>query len=455
MTDTPLDDLDGIAAPVAAARARSIRRLGRFGAAVIGGAGVVGLGAILVAGRPSTAGELVPILAGVGGLCLALLARSAIPGLAWVALIVASLVASAVPIGLSRQADPVVIGVGPWLLIAARSAAAAIVTAGIAALYATRPERRLRGEVATLAVLLVGWLAVACLLAVVLVLAGARSDPAFNLIDVALTPIALYVHVVLLLTALGAAGDLRAATQRADIRLPGGARAGVDEPSVGDRLRAVLRELIPGQADADAAAIEAERVRLAGDLHAVVLPSLRRAIAEAEAGLPIENLAERLRSVDLELERLMADRWPVVLDAFGLVAALEDLAERTEAESPIQVVLEIGLVRDRPRPEIERTAWRIAQLALDNAVRHASASQVAIGIAYATDRVWLSVADDGRGFEPADPARPGARGLVDLGRRAAAIGGSIAVEVGTPTGTVVRFDWPAPGESREGGPRRA
>jgi signal transduction histidine kinase len=215
------------------------------------------------------------------------------------------------------------------------------------------------------------------------------------------------------------------------------------DPPPAERVRAILRELIPGQAAADAAAIEAERVRLAGDLHAVVLPSLRRAIAEAEAGLPIENLAERLRSVDLELERLMADRWPVVLEAFGLVAALEDLAERTEGGSPIQVVLEIDGVVDRPRPEIERTTWRIAQLALDNAVRHAAATHVTIGIACASDRVRLSVADDGRGFDPRDPSRPGARGLADLGRRAAGVGGRVTIESGHPTGTVVRFDWPA------------
>jgi signal transduction histidine kinase len=438
VSDARLEHVDSVTVPEATSPAGTMRRPARFGAAAVGGALVVGLAVALVAARPWTAGDVLPALAGVGGLCLALLARSAAPGLAWVGLIVAALVASAVPIGLSRQADPDVVGVGSWLVIAARSGAAATVTAAIAALYATRPERRIAARVSTLAVLLVGWLAAACLLAVVLALAGARSDPAFNLIDVALTPIALYVHLVLLLTALGAAADLQAASRRADARL----MSDMDPPPA-ERVRAILRELIPGQAAADAAALEAERVRLAGDLHAVVLPSLRRAIAEAEAGLPIENLAERLRSVDLELERLMADRWPVVLEAFGLVAALEDLAERTEGGSPIQVVLEIDGVVDRPRPEIERTTWRIAQLALDNAVRHAAATHVTIGIACASDRVRLSVADDGRGFDPRDPSRPGARGLADLGRRAAGVGGRVTIESGHPTGTVVRFDWPA------------
>src|SRR6267154_423149 len=78
-----------------------------------------------------------------------------------------------------------------------------------------------------------------------------------------------------------------------------------------------------------------------------------------------------LRTVDMELERLMADRWPVVLEAFGLVEALEDLAERTEADGTVEVGLEVQGAAGRPRPEIERAAWRVAQLAIDNAVRHA------------------------------------------------------------------------------------
>jgi signal transduction histidine kinase len=313
--------------------------------------------------------------------------------------------------------------------------------------------------VGTLAAFLVAWLVVACVVVVILVIAGARADPAFTVVDVATTPTALFLHFVLLLGALGVAADLRAAMTRADDRSD---RAGVatatGEQAIGDRARAILRELIPGQADADAATIEAERIRLAGDLHAVVLPSLRRAIAEAEAGLPIENLAQRLKTVDLELERLMADRWPVVLDAFGLIAALEDLAERTEAEAAVQVVLEIDGSASRPLPEVERTAWRVAQLALDNAVRHAAASQITIGVAVAPSHVVLSIGDDGRGFDPADPIRAGARGLADLERRAAKVGASVAIKPGPTSGTVVRFEWPAAhpvAGNRLEGPRRA
>jgi signal transduction histidine kinase len=147
----------------------------------------------------------------------------------------------------------------------------------------------------------------------------------------------------------------------------------------------------------------------------------------------------------------MADRWPLVLETFGLVEALEELAERTEAEAGVQVGLEIvGPDTDgrggRPQPDIERTAWRIAQVALDNAVRHAAAKEITLTVSVSPERIKLTITDDGRGFTSAtatDAVRSGSRGLADLARRAAAVGGSLAIDARQPSGTIVRFDWPA------------
>jgi signal transduction histidine kinase len=421
-----------------------------FRVAVVSAAVVVALAPIvLYLNPPARAEGLLPALVGGGALCVGLLARRWAPSLAWLALIVAALVAASVPIAVSRGADPVATGLGTWLVIAARSSVAAILTVLIAALYATRSERRSTGRVTTLAMFLVAWLLVACLLVLVLVIAGARYDPAFTWVDVATWPTSVFIQFVLVLTAFGVAADLRAAALRGDGRLaaaasPGGAGGAAATPLPRrDRLGATLRELVPGRAATEAAAMEAERVRFAGDLHAVVLPALRRAIAEVEAGGPVEALAGRLRTVDLELERLMADRWPVVLDAFGLVEALEDLAELTEADGHVQVTIEVEGAAGRPPRDVERTAWRIAQLALENAIRHAAAARITIGIAVAPGLVHLSVADDGRGFDPADPVRVGARGLQDQARRAAAVGGRFAIEPGAASGTIVRFEWPA------------
>jgi signal transduction histidine kinase len=432
------------------------RRLSRrFRASVLGAASVLALAIVLVVlAPPASPDDLLPILVSGGALCVGILARYRAPGLAWASLVVASLAAAGVPIALSRVANPGVIGLDEWLVVAGRSSVAAIVTMAIAALYATRPERPAARRVTTLAMLLVAWLSAGFLVIVLLVIAGTRADPELTWVDIATRPTALFRLVVLLLAAFGVAGDIRAAVIRADARLADSGYDAADSRGgvqLADRVRATLRELVPGEADAGAAAVDAERIRLAGDLHAVVLPSLRRAIAEVEAGGPAETLAERLHAVDLELERIMADRWPLVLETFGLVEALEDLAERTEAEAGVQVGLEIigpdaDVRSGRPRPDIERTAWRIAQVALDNAVRHSAAREITLTVSVSPERIRLAIADDGRGFTSAtatDAVRSGARGLADLARRASAVGGSLAIDARQPSGTIVRFDWPA------------
>jgi len=206
---------------------------------------------------------------------------------------------------------------------------------------------------------------------------------------------------------------------------------------------ATLRELVPGQSAAEEASLAAERTRLAGDLHAVVMPSLRRAMAEAESGGDPDTLARHLRTVDRELERLMADRWPVVLEAFGLVAALEDLAEQIESDAGPAVEIDVERAGGRPAPAIERAAWRVAEIAVDNAVRHAAATTIRVTVAVDADRLRLVIADDGRGFDPtrSGAIRAGARGLADANRRASEVGASVLVEGRSGGGTTVAFAW--------------
>jgi len=285
---------------------------------------VGGLGGLT--GHPiASPAALLPVLVAAAGVCVALLAIRRVPSLAWLAAIGASYAAATLWFARARSltTDTDVLG---WTAVVGCASLWAIATVWTAARYAARPGNRLDPIAGPLALALVVWVVVACVTTVGVVLAGQRApDPAFNWIDVATVPIAFFLPIPLALTLLGVLADLRAGVVRARARtepLPGS--------NLAERLWALAvatgRELVPGQAAAEEAVLAAERTRLAGDLHAVVLPSLRRAIAEAEAGGDPEAVARHLRAVDLELERLMADRWPVVLEAFGLVRALEDLA---------------------------------------------------------------------------------------------------------------------------------
>jgi signal transduction histidine kinase len=437
-------------AVVAAAEPRSAAgsRPSAFQGAVGGTALVVGFALLLVGlDLPRLATAYLPVLSGLGLLVFALLIRKVGPGLAWASLVLASLSASGIPIDLAREADPGSSGIGEWLVAAVRAVSAAIFTVTLAAIYATRPERRLTGAVTSVAMLVVAWFIAACLLVIGLIVTGnAAPDDALTWIDVATLPTALYVDLVLLLLAFGALGAVRAATIRADARAAvAGARGQDDTESALDRMAGVLRELLPGVDPGDAA-VEAERTRLAGDLHAAVLPALRRAIVEVEAGGPPELLAERLKTIDVELERVMADRWPVVLDTFGLVSALEELAERLERESGVTVELAVETDDGRPPRHVERAAWRAVQLALDNAVRHAAAALISVRVETAPAHLAVTVSDDGRGFDVRDAAgRPG-RGLADLERRADSVGGRASVASAIGHGTTVTFAWPGSSE---------
>ena len=429
------------AIPAAKAGGSAASRMTPLHRAVAAAAAVVAVNLVVLALEGQAVVRIVATLVALAGLCVAIIAVRRAPSLSWFAAIVAAYEASTIVFAAARTRTPDSAGLDGWLVVAAASGGCAIATASIAAAYATRRGRRFDRIAVPIAAGLVGWVVLACATAVAMVLAGQRTpDPAFNWVDVATAPITLYLPVVVVLTALGVSFDVRAAERRARGRLGAVAPSG----SGGWALAiATARELIPGQAAADEAALAAERTRLAGDLHASVLPALRRAIADAEAGGDPEELARRLRLVDVELERLMADRWPIVLEAFGLVPALEDLAERLEGGGAPPLSIEVERSGDRPPTPVERAAWRFAQVVLDNAVRHASATTIDVVVAVDGGLVRLVVTDDGSGFEAGDAARRAGRGLADAGRTAADVGATVVVIPRPSGGTIARFEWSA------------
>jgi signal transduction histidine kinase len=403
--------------------------------------------AVALIGGPIGGSILARFLVALGAACLGILSARRAPSIAWLSAVAASGTSATLWFDRAAGLDRSAAGLPPWVLLAAVASVWAVGTTWIAARYATRPTTRLEPIAVPVAAGLTGWLVLGCLTTVGVVLAGQReADPTFNWIDVATFPISVFLVLLLVLVGLGAIADVRAAFERArDKPRP---TSGTPAERRWALAIATAREMIPGQAATDEAAHEAERTRLASDLHAVVLPSLRRAIAAAEAGEDLDALARHLRTVDLELERLMADRWPVVLEAFGLVRALEDLAERLETDGapPITIDVVDGDEGARQPPEVERAAWRFAQVTLDNAVRHALATAITITVVPGGDRLRVTVADDGRGLAAGGLKRrsggpSGGRGLADAERRAAAVAATVELAANAGGGTAATFWW--------------
>ena len=80
----------------------------------------------------------------------------------------------------------------------------------------------------------------------------------------------------------------------------------------------------------------------------------------------------------------------------------------------------------RDRPSITLAIYRVVQESLINALRHARASRIDIVVQGDSQRVRISVTDDGVGL-PTDWARPGHFGLRGLADRAAQLGGTLQV----------------------------
>jgi signal transduction histidine kinase len=398
---------------------------------------------------PPSPDDLLRLLVAVALLLVVGLAHRTHPTLAWLATIGAAAVVAVDLAIYARQVRSLVDAVAwQWLAIAV-SLASILAVATAAAYAASRPA--LRGGRYTVEG------TVAATLGISGVAVWALNNPADSLFGLGEgSPIGslgavtrTFLAGTLAFTVVGAVGDALPSAERA------WRRAGLLHPTPAPRA-ARVRAWLPALADELSwgrrrarTAVLAERSRLAADLHADVVPGLRRALADAERGAPPEALAASLRDVLSEVEAVGGERHAVQLDIGGLVPALAWLAERVERRSDVTVTIDVSDTETSPPSEVAAAAFRIAGLALTNVTWHAPGSQVAIDVRADADAVDLTIVDDGPGITSeaiAHAQAAGHRGIADMAAEAAACGGS--VDVGRRPdgpGTLVSFRWRASG----------
>ena len=198
---------------------------------------------------------------------------------------------------------------------------------------------------------------------------------------------------------------------------------------------------------------ELERARLARELHdetgqaltsiLLGLKPLEQAAPSPEAATAIESLRELVVSTLQNVRRLAVELRPTALDDFGLVPAVERLADTFREQSGLTVDLEARLGDSRLPAEAETTLYRVIQEALTNIVKHAGATGVSILLQRRSHAVHLVVEDDGAGFDPAVP-REGALGLAGMRERVALAGGKLQIESTPGGGTTLVAEVPVP-----------
>ncbi len=392
------------------------------------------------AGPANLPDRLVPGLIAAAAMCIAGLTIRRAPSVAWFAITIAAAIGAVEVVAFARAVDATPAG-DPWISLTILATLASLVATAIGATYAAlgRAGRATFGAITGLAAATT----VAVTAGHAWAVASALGEAGRTAGEADVIPIRIATRVMLVAMAgfllVGGARDLIPPIRRAwRRRAPEGVAF----------ARLLAEELLPSWAGSGRAGAERERERLAADLHARVLPELRSALAATVASDPAGDVSERLRSTVDDVEALMTERHSLVLQEFGLLAALEWLAERIEGRERVPVTITVGHASahdagPRPPRSVERAAFRVALLAVDNAARHAAGSPIEIRASIAARAVAIDVADGGPGISPeamARAAESGRRGIPDMRAEAAGVGASLVVGREDASRT------PAPGE---------
>ncbi len=196
------------------------------------------------------------------------------------------------------------------------------------------------------------------------------------------------------------------------------------------------------------AAAESERGRWARELHDETLQgmaSLKLALAGAlrakpdQSRLVLQSAVSQLEHDIGALRTIIADLRPSALDELGLVPALRTLVTAVAETAGLDTRVSIELGAVRLGPDVETVAYRVAQEALTNVVKHADARTVAIDLRLDAERLRLTVADDGCGV---GDVRAGGYGIVGMRERAALASGKVEITQASAGGTRVTLELP-------------
>ena len=200
---------------------------------------------------------------------------------------------------------------------------------------------------------------------------------------------------------------------------------------------------------------EEERGRIARDLHddlgqqlallSILMKGLEQQVGTSGSQAEVERtfgaLHDQTDSLAYSLRNLSHELHPSVLEHGGLVPALK----RHSAEVGLNhdTAVTFGAEGDLHglTPEAAMCIFRVAQEALANAIRHASARAIRVQLIGAGDAVELIVADDGVGFAAGERARSGL-GLRSIDERVRLVRGRVDIESRPAHGTTVRVRLP-------------
>jgi signal transduction histidine kinase len=193
-----------------------------------------------------------------------------------------------------------------------------------------------------------------------------------------------------------------------------------------------------------------ERNRLARELHDSVTQSLYSVTLFAEAGRRtaaaerndeaseyFSQIGETVQQALKEMRLLIHKLRPSILAKEGLVRALQQRLNSVEGRAGVKSQL-IVEGETRVSPSLEDALFQIIQEALNNALKHAMATEVHVGLNFLNrEQVVIQIKDNGRGFDPASAADSDGMGLTSMQERAESFGGTVTIQSTPGQGSTV------------------
>ena len=193
-----------------------------------------------------------------------------------------------------------------------------------------------------------------------------------------------------------------------------------------------------------------ERERLAREMHDAAMQSIYSITLFAEAGRRLASLGQIDRVQDYlqqlnetaqlalkELRLLLYELQPAVLEQVGLVGALRQRLASVERRTGMTARLEVDGDLNFPS-FMEEGLYRICQEALNNALKHASASEVKVTLGVRNGDVHLEICDNGIGFNADDPKVMGGEGMTTMRERVHLMHAKLFIESAPQKGACVR-----------------
>jgi PAS domain S-box-containing protein len=209
-----------------------------------------------------------------------------------------------------------------------------------------------------------------------------------------------------------------------------------------DTLSSVNRKLIEAQ--------ERERSRIARELHDDVGQRLALLTVELEqlwqtcSDLPpallqrIDKLRGQSSDIASDVQSLSHELHSSKLEYLGIATAMRAFCHELSAQQNVEVLFVHDEVPRTISQDISLCLFRVAQEALQNAVKHSGVRRFEVELRYAPDALHLTVRDSGAGFDVTGSMKSTGLGLISMAERLKLVDGQLSIDSRPHHGTTIR-----------------